>query len=168
MIRRPLTIEELKAAKACEPGLELAEKWLPNLPEDWQARLAVEFPDFERWLITNGFADPLTGGAIAGYRGTATAGYRGTATAGEGGTATAGEGGTATAGNWGTATAGNWGTATAGEGGTATAGEFGIIQIRYFSNGRWRIKTGYIGEDGLKPNTPYRLDENNEFAEVAK
>ena len=152
MIRRPLTIEELKAAKACEPGLELAEKWLPNLPEDWQARLAVEFPDFERWLITNGFADPLTGGAIAGYRGTATAG--------EGGTATAGEGGTATA--------GNWGTATAGEGGTATAGEFGIIQIRYFSNGRWRIKTGYIGEDGLKPNTPYRLDENNEFAEVAK
>ena len=152
MIRRPLTIEELKAAKACEPGLELAEKWLPNLPEDWQARLAVEFPDFERWLITNGFADPLTGGAIAGYRGTATAGYRGTATAGEGGTATAG----------------NWGTATAGEGGTATAGEFGIIQIRYFSNGRWRIKTGYIGEDGLKPNTPYRLDENNEFAEVAK
>ena len=152
MIRRPLTIEELKAAKACEPGLELAEKWLPNLPEDWQARLAVEFPDFERWLITNGFADPLTGGAIAGYRGNATAGYRGTATAGEGGTATAG----------------NWGTATAGEGGTATAGEFGIIQIRYFSNGRWRIKTGYIGEDGLKPNTPYRLDENNEFAEVAK
>ncbi|MCS9020339.1 hypothetical protein N1F18_04890 [Pseudomonas aeruginosa] len=123
------------------------------------------------------------GTATAGYKGTATAGYKGTATAGDWGTATAGDWGTATAGNEGTATAGDWGTATAGnegtatagykgtatagyEGtatagykGTATAGKKGEIQIRYWDEKteRYRTVIGYIGEDGLEPNVPYKL-----------
>ncbi|HBO7492741.1 TPA: hypothetical protein N2A39_005318 [Pseudomonas aeruginosa] len=123
------------------------------------------------------------GTATAGYKGTATAGYKGTATAGNWGTATAGYKGTATAGNWGTATAGNWGTATAGDEGTATAGdegtatagykgtatagykgtatagEKGEIRIRYWDEKteRYRTVIGYIGEDGLEPNVPYKL-----------
>ena len=113
------------------------------------------------------------GTATAGYRGTATAGYRGKATAGNFGTATAGDRGTATAGDWGTATAGNGGKATAGyEGiatagyeGTAIAGEKGIVQITYESGGRWRLLTGYIGEDGLEPNTPYKV-RNGKFVKA--
>ncbi|WP_213148800.1 hypothetical protein [Pseudomonas aeruginosa] len=107
------------------------------------------------------------GTATAGDEGTATAGYKGTATAGNWGTATAGDEGTATAGNWGTATAGNWGTATAGDEGTATAGykgtatagEKGEIRIRYWDEKteRYRTVIGYIGEDGLEPNVPYKL-----------
>jgi hypothetical protein len=84
------------------------------------------------------------------------------------GTATAGDRGTATAGDSGTATAGDRGTATAGDRGTATAGDRGTICIRYWDAKaeRYRTKVGYIGEDGLKPDTAYRLDDEHRFAEV--
>ncbi len=91
----------------------------------------------------------------------------GTATAGTSGTATAGYSGTATAGDYGTATAGTSGTATAGYSGTATAGELGIINVSYWDGKRRRIVVGYIGEDGLLPNTPYKLNEQHKFV-VAK
>ncbi|EMP7215036.1 hypothetical protein R6U48_29245 [Pseudomonas aeruginosa] len=105
------------------------------------------------------------GTATAGDCGTATAGGWGTATAGNRGTATAGDWGTATAGDWGTATAGNRGTATAGDCGTATAGEKGEIRIRYWDEkaGRYRTVIGYIGEDGLEPNVPYKLNADRKF-----
>ena len=76
--------------------------------------------------------------------------------------------GTATAGNRGTATAGNYGTATAGESGTATAGESGEIRIQWWDNKaqRYRTKIGYVGEDDIKPDTAYRLNDNHEFEEV--
>ena len=132
------------------------------------------------------------GTAIAGYRGTATAGYDGTAiagdwgtaTAGDDGTATAGGDGTATAGKWGTATAGKWGTATAGYGGTATAGDRGTatagawgiataghrgaIILTWWDdeNDRRRTTIGYVGEDGIKANVAYRLDENGKLVKV--
>jgi hypothetical protein len=98
------------------------------------------------------------GTATAGYRGTATAGYNGTATAGDRGTATVGDNGTATAGDRGTATAGYNGTATAGYRGTATAGDCGTLNIRYWDGNRYRTAISYVGEDKIKPNTPYRLN----------
>ena len=103
------------------------------------------------------------GTATAGDYGTANAGNYGTANAGFGGTANAGDKGTATAGFGGTANAGEKGTATAGEKGTATAGEKGMVQIKYWDGTRNRTKVGYIGEDGLLPNTPYKLDETSNF-----
>ncbi|HHW2125239.1 TPA: hypothetical protein ACUUCH_000947 [Pseudomonas aeruginosa] len=113
---------------------------------------------------TAGYKGTATAGdwgtATAGYKGTATAGDWGTATAGYKGTATAGYKGTATAGNEGTATAGDCGTATAGDCGTATAGRKGEIRIRYWDEKteRYRTVIGYIGEDGLEPNVPYKLN----------
>lgn len=106
--------------------------------------------------------------AIAGCRGIATAGNRGTAITGPRGTATAKNEGKATTGRGGAAKAGNFGTATAGKEGTAEAGEGGIIQIEYYDYDsiRTRIKTGYVGEDGLLPNTPYKLDENHNFVKA--
>nr|MBG4877819.1 hypothetical protein [Pseudomonas aeruginosa] len=105
------------------------------------------------------------GAAPAGDWGTATAGYKGTATAGNEGTATAGNKGTATAGYKGTATAGYEGTATAGYKGTATAGKKGEIQIRYWDEKteRYRTVIGYIGEDGLEPDVPYKLNADRKF-----
>ena len=108
------------------------------------------------------------GTATAGYRGTATAGDRGTATAGYSGTATAGDRGTATAGYSGTATAGDSGTATAGDSGTATAGDRGVISITFWdSKGqKYRRRISEVGEGGLKPNTPYKLDGEGNFIEA--
>ncbi|MBG5799756.1 hypothetical protein KAF81_27135 [Pseudomonas aeruginosa] len=126
---------------------------------------------------TAGYKGTATAGdegtATAGYKGTATAGDEGTATAGDWGTATAGDEGTATAGYKGTATAGDWGTATAGYKGTATAGykgtatagEKGEIRIRYWDEkaDRYRTVIGYIGEDGLEPDVPYKLNADHKF-----
>jgi hypothetical protein len=54
--------------------------------------------------------------------------------------------------------AGNRGTATAGCGGTATAGDGGTIIIAYVDNhGRLRRVIGYVDEDGIEPNVPYRV-----------
>jgi len=97
--------------------------------------------------------------------GTATAGDRGTATAGYRGTATAGDDGTATAGDRGTATAGDGGTATAGNGGTATAGDGGSIIIQRWNGKRYKYECAEVGEGGLTPNQPYRLDNDGEFVE---
>jgi hypothetical protein len=99
------------------------------------------------------------GTASAGYKGTASAGYKGTASAGNNGTASAGIYGTASAGENGTATAGDEGTASAGKNGTASAGDKGIIQIKWFDNKRYRTLVGYIGEDGLEPNTKYKIKD---------
>jgi len=123
------------------------------------------------------------GTASAGYRGTASAGEYGTASAGDRGTASAGEYGTASAGDWGTASAGeygtasagydgtasagDWGTASAGYDGTASAGDYGAIVIEYHDGQNFRKKVGAIGENGLKANTFYRI-ENGEFVEVKK
>ena len=93
---------------------------------------------------------------------TSTAGDSGTAVAGDRGTATAGDRGTAVAGDYGTATAGDYGTATAGYRGTAAAGDSGtlVIQLWDVDMCRYRLTVAYVGEGGILPNTPYRLDDN--------
>ena len=108
------------------------------------------------------------GTSTAGNDGTATAENWGTATAGYCGTATAGISGTATAGISGTATAGNWGTATAGYHGTAIAGYHGTLIITWHDGARSRRAVGYVGEGGIKPDTPYRVNGQGEFYEVNK
>ena len=76
----------------------------------------------------------------------------------------------ATVGHRGTATAGESGTATAGYRGTATAGDYGELRIAWWDkkSQRYRTKICYIGEDGLKPNVAYRLDENQQFVKVTE
>lgn len=121
-------------------------------------------------------ADEWHGIDVAGHCGTATAGYLGIATAGRHGTAVAGAYGTAMAGAYGTATVGDFGTATAGDRGTATAGYEGKVRAGdggrlvleyYVANGhRYRLAVAYVGEGGIKPNTPYRC-EGGVFIEVA-
>ena len=113
-------------------------------------------------------ASMVCGTATAGYAGTATAGTRGTATAGTRGTATAGYAGTATAGIRGTATAGDAGTATAGDAGTATAGVKGTLVLRYWDANadRFRLRVGYVGEDGIKVGVQYKLDAAHNFVAV--
>ena len=85
-------------------------------------------------------------------------------------TAAVGALGTATAGYRGTATAGYNGTATAGDSGTATAGDRGTICIKWhdYTKERYRTEVAYVGEGGIRANTPYRLDDNHKFVEVAK
>ena len=68
----------------------------------------------------------------------------------------------------GTATAGDEGTATAGYRGTATAGDRGILNLRWWDGKRHRIATFYVGEDGIEPNQPYKVDNAGKPVKVAK
>ncbi|HDL50765.1 MAG TPA: hypothetical protein ENG37_01975 [Firmicutes bacterium] len=134
----------------------------------------------EKGTSTSGDMGTSTSGdegtATSGDYGTSTSGDWGTSTSGDWGTATSGDYGTSTSGDWGTSTSGDWGTSTSGYKGTSTSGykgtstsgKRGIIQIKFWDSkkDRHRFKTGYIGEEGLKPNVKYKLDENNEFEEV--
>ena len=83
-------------------------------------------------------------------------------------TVVAGDWGKAIAGDGDNAIAGYSGTAAAGEYGTATAGEYGQLHIRYWDSAadRYRTAIAYVGENGIKPNVAYKLDDNNEFVEV--
>ena len=124
----------------------------------------------DRGTATTGIRGTATAGdwgtATAGYRGTATAGDSGTATAGDMGTATAGDSGTATAGDGGTATAGDGGTATTGIRGTATAGYRGVLLIRWWDGECFNLAVAIVGQNGIKPNVKYRLNDAHEFEEV--
>ena len=62
--------------------------------------------------------------------------------------------------------AGDGGTATAGDYGTAQAGDGGVIRIRWNDGERYRWAVGYIGEDGLRPNVPYRVDGDGRITEA--
>ena len=106
------------------------------------------------------------GTASAGDYGTAIASYRGSARAGDYGTAIVGDSGTARAGDYGTAIVGDSGTASAGYRGSATAGKNGIIHVEWFM-GRRRLTIGYVGEDGIEPNVPYRCDENGKLVRAS-
>ena len=105
---------------------------------------------------------------LVGTLGTATVGDYGTATVGDYGTATVGYKGTATVGDYGTATVGDYGTATVGYYGTATGGEYAELRIRWYDCEacRYRTEIAYVGENGIKPNTPYRLNDEHQFVEV--
>jgi hypothetical protein len=164
-----VTLENLKAKNACRDGYKFGEECLAAGLDPVQECANRQIEWFQ-WLAAMGFdcesarRDGFTWDESG--RVTATAGHGGTATAGHGGTATAGDWGTATAGNGGTATAGDWGTATAGHGGTATAGDWGVVSILYWDRTKHRRRCAEVGEGGLKPNTPYKLNEAGEFIEV--
>ena len=52
--------------------------------------------------------------------------------------------------------------------GIVSAGENGCIALTWWDevNYRYRLEVGYVGENGIKPNTNYRLNVFNKFEEV--
>ena len=61
------------------------------------------------------------------------------------------------------------GQASAGYLGQASAGYKGIVVLRHWDAAadRWRLVVGYVGEDGIKPDTFYRCDERGKLVEVS-
>jgi hypothetical protein len=55
-----------------------------------------------------------------------------------------------------------------GESGTAKTGSVGIIAVRWYDDEheRYRLTVGYVGEDGIKPDTFYRAEKNGKLVEV--
>lgn len=86
-------------------------------------------------------------------------GYCGSSVSGDCGVAEAGKYGNATAGNYGSASVGESGVARVSDKGKAKAGYNGYIAINFLDqNNRMRCAIGYIGEDGILPDTFYKVE----------
>lgn len=83
-------------------------------------------------------------------------------------TAVAGREVTAISGIYGTSVVGFAGIAIAGDGGVVSAGERGTLILHYFDGVYRRVAVAYVGENGIKPNVKYELDENLNFVEVSE
>ena len=93
-------------------------------------------------ILATGFIGPVIGATVTG-------GCHATVTGGYGATVTGGYGATVTGGHRATVTGGH-----------------GAILLLSFYSDRKRVVTAYVGENGIKPNTPYRLNEAHEFEDV--
>ena len=67
----------------------------------------------------------------------------------------------------GTSTSGDRGTSTSGDMGTSKTGSVGIVVCRWWDAKakRSRLTVGYVGEDGIKPDTFYRCDDAGKLTE---
>jgi len=121
---------------------------------------------------TSGYYGQSTSGehgqSTSGEHGQSTSGDYGTAiTSGEHGQSTSGDYGTSISGDYGTSISKNRGTSQTGFYGTAISGELGILIIHWWDsiNLRRKMSIAYVGENGIKPNTPYKLDKDGNFME---
>ena len=102
---------------------------------------------------------------VAGDGANITAGYGANITAGHGANITTEDNANITARDNAKITAGDDAKITAGYDANITAGNNSCMIVRYW-DGKIRYKVGYIGEDGLKPNVKYKLNDKHEFEEV--
>jgi len=103
--------------------------------------------------------------AISGDYGNSVSGDQGVSIAGPAGLARSGCGGTSVVGQSGYAMTEKYGCALAHIGGTVS-GDIGSTLILYYydqDTHMKRVKVAYVGEDGILPNTIYKLNENLEF-----
>jgi hypothetical protein len=109
-------------------------------------------------ILATGFIGPVIGATVTG-------GDVATVTGGNYAMVTGGYGATVTGGANATVTGGGHATVTGGHRATVTGGHGAILLLSFYS-ARKRVVTAYVGENGIKPNTPYRLNEVHEFEEV--
>jgi hypothetical protein len=86
-------------------------------------------------------------------------GYFSTLTGGDYSTLTGGYGSTLTGGDRSTLIGGYRSTLTGGDYSTLTGRDGSTLTWKIWDGNYYRLHTFYVGEDGIKPNTPYRFEE---------
>jgi hypothetical protein len=121
--------------------------------------------DATDFLIASGCNPAKVVGAFitGGYSSTVTGGYGSTVTGGYGSTVTGGCRSSVTGGDSSKVTGGYWSTVTGGYKSTVTGGNGSVLSLKWFDGTRNRISIAYVGEDGIKPNVAYKLDEDGKF-----
>ena len=97
-------------------------------------------------------------------------GALGTLTGGDRSTMTGGDDSILTGGRRSTLIGGEYSILTGGNRSTMTGGDYSELRIRYWDSAaeRYRTEIAYVGENGIKPNTAYKLDDNHQFMEVSE
>jgi len=115
---------------------------------------------------TSGYGGHSTSGndghSISRDYGHSTSGESGHSASGESGHSISGDYGSSTSGDYGHSTSGHYGHSASGESGHSASGENGIVQFKYFENGRYRIKILYVGEDNIEAWHMYYLNDKCE------
>ena len=113
--------------------------------------------------LTGGDYSTLTGGDGS----TLTGGHRSTLTGGDWSTLTGGHRSTLTGGDGSTLTGGDGSTLTGGHRSTLTGGDYSTLCWKIWDGDRYRLHVRYVGEDGIRADTPYRWVDG-EIVEVEK
>jgi hypothetical protein len=92
-----------------------------------------------------------------------TGGHYSTVTGGLRATVTGGDGATVTGGNGATVTGGDRATVTGGNGATVAGGNGATLVLSRQDGERRRVAVAYVGEGGIEPAVPYRLDGEGVF-----
>ncbi len=120
--------------------------------------------------LTSGHRSTLTAGAYStltsGHCSTLIAGHRSTLTAGDYSTLNAGDYSTLIAGDYSTLNAGDYSTLIAGHRSTLTAGEGSYLIAGFFDGLRCRRVMAQVGENGIKPDTPYKVNVQGQFVKA--
>ena len=147
MSKKPFTLENLRDDRACKTGLAFVTPLIEAGEDVASALLDNCHDDWFRWALARGY------GVESARRPWRTWDDEGFVYA--------------ISGNRGTSTSGNYGTSTSGNCGSASAGVGGMIVLGWHDGyRRSRVTVGYVGENGIKPDTMYRLNGEGEFEEV--
>ena len=119
----------------------------------------------DRSTLTGGYGSTLTGG----YGSTLTGGDYSTLTGGNGSTLTGGDHSTLTGSNgstlisgYGSTLTGGYGSALMGDSNSMlTGGNYSTLIFLKWVNGRRRVLTAYVGEDGIQPGIAYRANDDH-------
>ena len=111
--------------------------------------------------LTGGDSAMLTGG----YRAMLTGGHYATLTGGDSAMLTGGYRAMLTGGHYATLTGGDSATLTGGYRATLTGGDYATLIFLRWVDGRRRVLTAYVGEDGIEPGVAYRANADHTAVE---
>jgi len=183
-----LTVEEIKEKGPCKEGYEWV---LANAVDGKIDRAAIlgHRKDWEHWITENRLCSPVV--SSGGHRSTVTGGYRSTVSGGDRSTVSGGDqstvsgghrstvsggdrstvsGGdqsTVSGGHRSTVTGGYRSTVSGGDRSTVSGGDRSVLMLHYWNDNHFEYQVAVVGKDGIKPETKYKLDDNNQFAEAA-
>ena len=175
-----LTVEEIKEKGPCKEGYEWVLANAVNGVID-RAAILEHRKDWEHWITANGLCSPVvsSGGLRStvygghestlsgGRRSTVTGGYRSTVSGGDRSTVSGGDESTVTGGDRSTVYGGDRSTVSGGLRSTVYGGYRSVLILLYWNDDRFEYQAAVVGKDGIKPETKYKLDDNNQFAEAA-
>ena len=160
---------------SAEKGISISGNKGTSISKDWGSSTS----ESRGTSISGRYGTSISGGwgkSISEDYGTSTSGYYGESISGNFGRSTSERNGHSISGHqgvsiteeYGHSTSGNYGMSIAGDEGMAQAGEHGILIIKYWSisHAIFKIRTAHVGENGIKPNTAYRLNPNQQFVEA--
>ena len=108
--------------------------------------------------------DGAVGGG--GYRATVSGGNRATVSGGNGSTVSGGDWSTVSGGDWSTVSGGIGSTVSGGYCATISGGIGSILQMKWDDGKRYRITIAYVGEDGIKANIKYKVNNQGKFVKA--